>query len=217
MVKLNKTLPAFPARQRGVAFITAMLIMVITTIIGVSISERMQITTRRTANIIHNDLAYQYNLGGESWAKLILLRDLEDDSKHGYIDSYREGWSTQLPVTRFDEGTITGQITDLQARFNLNNLLLDKVSSTKTPPDSPSIQYFRRLLVNLELDPDLVYAILDWLDADSNITYPAGSEDEEYLHKNYPYLAANQLMVDVSELRVINGFSAAITAKLIPH
>ncbi|MGD9388892.1 MAG: type II secretion system protein GspK, partial [Thioalkalispiraceae bacterium] len=44
-----------------------------------------------------------------------------------------------------------------------------------------------------------------------------GSEDEEYLHKNYPYLAANQLMVDVSELRVINGFSAAITAKLISH
>lgn len=217
MYKIKNTSPEFSGKQKGVAFITAMLIMVITTMIGISISERMQITIRRTSNILYHDLAYQYNLGGESWAALILLRDLNDDSKHGYLDSYREGWSTQLPLTTFDEGTITGQIFDLQARFNLNNLLLDPKTISKSPLDNPSIQYFKRLLTTLELDPDLVYAVLDWLDADNKITFPGGSEDEEYIHKQPSYLPANQLMVDPSELRMVNGFSAEITGKLLPY
>lgn len=217
MYKIKNTLPEFSRKQKGVAFITAMLIMVITTIIGISISERMQITIRRTSNILYHDLAYQYNLGGESWAALILLRDLDDDSKNGYLDSYREGWSAQLPLTTFNEGTITGRIFDLQARFNLNNLLLDPRTISKSPLDNPSIQYFKRLLTTLELDPDLVYAVLDWLDADNKITYPGGGEDEEYIHKQPSYLPANQLMVDPSELRMVNGFSAEITGKLLPH
>ena len=217
MYKLKNTLPEFSSKQKGVAFITAMLIMVITTIIGISISERMQITIRRTSNILYHDLAYQYNLGGESWASLILLRDLNNDSKHGYLDSYREGWSTQLPITTFDEGTITGQIFDLQARFNLNNLLLDSKRLSKAPLNNPSIQYFKRLLISLELDPELAYAVLDWLDADNKITFPGGGEDEEYIHKQPPYLPANQLMVDPSELRMVNGFTAEITGKLLPY
>ena len=204
-------------KQKGVAFITAMLIMVITTIVGISISERMQITIKRTSNILYHDLAYQYNLGGESWAALILLRDLNDDSKNGYLDSYREGWSTQLPLTTFEEGTITGRIVDLQAKFNLNNLLLDTKSISKAPLDNPSIQYFKRLLVTLELDPELVYAVVDWLDENDKITYPGGGEDEEYADKQPAYLTANQLMIDPSELRMVNGFTAEITNKLLTH
>ena len=217
MYNEKNTLSKYSGKQRGVAFITAMLIMVIATIIGISISERMQISIRRTANILYHDLAYQYNLGGESWAALILLRDLNDDSKHGYLDSYREGWSSQLPITSFNEGTITGQIFDLQARFNLNNLLLDRNTISKDPLNNPSIQYFKRLLVSLELDPELVYAVVDWLDTDDKITYPGGAEDDEYTNKQPPYLAANQLMVDPSELRMVNGFTAEIMTKLLPH
>lgn len=217
MYKIKNTVSEFSGKQQGVAFITAMLIMVIATIIGISISERIQISTKRTANIIHHDLAYQYNLGGESWAALILLRDLEDDSKNGYLDSFREGWSTQLPVTAFDEGTITGQITDLQSRFNINNLLLDNNTINKAPLDNPSIQYFKRLLVILELDPDLVYGVIDWLDPDNNISYPYGAEDEEYRDNQPSYLTANQLMLDKSELALIKGFTPEIVNKLLPY
>ena len=217
MYNYNKTLSKYSSKQKGVAFITAMLIMVITTIIGISISERMQISIRRTANVLNHDLAYQYNLGGESWATLILLRDLNDDSKHGYLDSYREGWSTQLPITSFNEGTITGQIFDLQARFNLNNLILDRNTISKDPLNNPSIQYFKRLLVSLELDPELVFAVIDWLDPDSKTTFPGGAEDDDYRNQQPVYLPANQLMVDANELRMVKGFTPEIMSKLLPH
>jgi general secretion pathway protein K len=204
-------------KQYGAAFITAILIMAVASIIGVAISERMQLSIRRTGNLIHHDAAYQYNLGGENWASLILLRDLDDDSRNGYIDSNLEFWATPLPETFIDGGSIVGRITDSQGKFNLNNIILDQGTDSVSSPVSPSINYFRRLLQQLEIDPDLVYTLYDWLDTNNEITYPNGAEDDTYKSFDPPYLTANRLIVDPSELRMIKGFSAEITDKLLPY
>ena len=47
-------------RQRGVAIITALLIVAIATTISISISTRLQLDVRRTGNVIAGDQAYLY-------------------------------------------------------------------------------------------------------------------------------------------------------------
>ncbi|NMP17008.1 type II secretion system minor pseudopilin GspK [Thalassotalea sp. Y01] len=51
-------------------------------------------------------------------------------------------------------------------------------------------------------------ALQDWLDEDSMIAAPGGAEDNDYASREYPYLAANSLMVSSNELRLVEHFSA---------
>ena len=59
-------------------------------------------------------------------------------------------------------------------------------------------------------------AVIDWIDADSDLTGNGGAEDAYYLGLARPYRAANQPMVQVEELYRIRGFDAATIAKLRP-
>ena len=57
--------PMLPNRERGVALITAILVVAIAAIIATSMMSRQNFDTRRTANIIHRDQAIAYALGAE--------------------------------------------------------------------------------------------------------------------------------------------------------
>ena len=127
-------------REQGVALITVMLILALATILAVSMSSRQQLDIHRSANVFNFEQAYQYVLGGESWAKQILKRDFNDNK----IDSFEDDWATVLPPLPIEGGQMSGQIEDLQARFNLNNL----VQNGK--PNKLYVERFKRLLRNIE-------------------------------------------------------------------
>jgi type II secretory pathway component PulK len=76
---------------------------------------------------------------------------------------------------------------------------------------------FRRLLELLEIDPQLAGAIIDWIDADSVVTVPGGAEDEYYMRVEPGYRTANQPLVDLTELLLVRGMTAALYARLAPH
>jgi general secretion pathway protein K len=88
-------------------------------------------------------------------------------------------------------------IRDLQSRYNLNNLLDE---DGKTNPDE--LIDFNTLLSTVSLPSNLASNIADWLDSD---TIPLGyySEDTSYLNKTPGYRAANQSIIDSSELLAI--------------
>ena len=75
---------------------------------------------------------------------------------------------------------------------------------------------FALLLRALDLPPELLPALLDWLDPDSETRFPDGAEDQHYSLLEQPYRASNGRFVDVSELRLVRGFSEEICAKLEP-
>jgi len=79
-----------------------------------------------------------------------------------------------------------------------------------------SIARFSLLLHALELDDDIVPAILDWLDADSDTRFPGGAEDDYYMGLEHPYRAANRAFSDLSELRLVRGVTDEIYARLAP-
>lgn len=197
------------ARQQGVAIITALLIVAIATTVSVSISTRLQLDVRRTGNMIAGEQAYLYSLAAESWSRRIL----EDDRKRNEIDHLGENWAIELPPIPVEGGFIRGKLTDLQSCFNLNTLMSD------SSPDNPVARTrLERLVTNLKLDPGLVQAIIDWLDADLQTTIPDGAEDAYYMNLERPYRAANGPLLSSSEMRLIRGFEdPAIYQILLPH
>lgn len=196
------------SRQRGVALITALLVVSLVTVIAVAMATRQHIDVRLTGNLVHGEQAYAYALAAESWARVILRRD-DNQSDH---DSLDEDWATALPPIAVEGGQVSGKIEDLQGRFNINNLIKQdgKVSEA-------DVAYFRRLLEILKLEPALTDALLDWIDVDIDVRFPDGAEDENYLSGSIPYRAANRPLVSTSELRLVAGFDQNTVQLLEPY
>ena len=164
-------------------------------------TTRQQLDIQRTSHLSHADQGRWYGLSAENWAKRILADDSND------IDSLHDDWATRVPVMTIEQGAVAGQISDLQGRFNLNNL----VSS-----DALSIERFERLLTLLDIDPEITPAVLDWIDEDL-VARPAGAEDSYYTNQRPSYRTANRPMADISELRLVRGITAEIYARLLPY
>jgi general secretion pathway protein K len=201
-------------RQRGVAIITALLIVAIATTISISISTRLQLDVRRTGNVIAGDQAYLYTLAAESWSKRILKQDRKDSE----IDHLGEDWAIELPPLPVEGGYIQGKLTDLQSCFNINSLL-DTGADTNTATSTKLARTrLERLLTNLEIDKANAQAIIDWIDSDLQTTIPDGAEDVYYMNLAQPYRTANTPLQSISELRLIKGFEDPLVyATVLPH
>jgi general secretion pathway protein K len=120
-------------------------------------------------------------------------------------------------VTIIEGGSISGQIIDLQGRFNLNNLYLkDRRDAQAVNRYNVQVKYFERLLAILGIKANVTQAITDWMDQDSDISFPDGAEDQTYEQKSQPYRTSNQPMSSPSELMLVEGISVEIYEKLKP-
>ncbi len=204
-----------PGAQRGVALITAMLVVALAATAAVAMVSRQQYDIRRTGNLLQGEQAYLYVLGIEGWAGQILRRDREDNR----VDHAGEEWATLLPPIPIDGGQLAGGIEELQGRFNLNDLILNN------EVDAEALARFRRLLAALELNTELAMVVTDWLDPDIDIAFPGGAEDDSYSQGENPYRTANAPFVSVSELRLLKGMSEVVNPeknetvydRLLPH
>lgn len=195
-------------RERGVALVTALLVVALATVAAVAMVGRQQLDIRRTANVLDWDQGYLYVLGVEDFAGQVLWQDRQDNK----VDDLSELWADKKGLTEFYDGAqIHGVMEDMQGRFNLNNLVQKGIPSTL------DVDRFRRLLDTLGLDPELATAVVDWLDADVDAGFPGGAEDGEYLRYEPPYRAANRLMASPTELRLVAGFKKEDYEKLAPY
>ncbi len=198
--------------QKGVALITALLIVALATIISVNIATRLQLDVRRTSNMLSSEQAVQYVSAAENLLSLALYEDRKDNDTDYYGDpdehSDRESWA-DLYEFPFENAMIRSQAVDLQACFNLNSLI------TKGTVNTIAQDRFKRLVANvsnkarLSLNGDLSQAIIDWIDDDNGqakTTIPDGAEDGYYMNLATPYRTANTPLQSVSELRLIKGF-----------
>ncbi|MBF0625654.1 MAG: type II secretion system minor pseudopilin GspK [Magnetococcales bacterium] len=195
------------ASQRGAALITALLIVALATVTLVSMTSAERLSIRRLENSLNRSRAQEIVLGGELWARTVL----GGDGARGTIDHLGEEWAAPIsPIAVDGGGTVAGRVEDLQARFNLNNL----APEGRTSPFE--LERFQRLLALLELKPDLAYAIIDWIDTDSEWSGPGGAETLDYQNLDPPYRPPNRFMTSVSELRMVKGVDDAIYGRLAP-
>lgn len=193
------------SHQRGLALITAMLVVAIAATTAAYLSFDQQIWLRQSQNLTDRAQAEVVRAGAQEWAITLLAKDVKDSKS----DDLTEDWAKPLPPLAVEGGQVTGRIHDAQAKFNLNNLVRGNA------PSPPDIGAFKQLLQSLSIDPNLSDAVIDWIDTDSNAS-PAGAEDIDYLQMKTPYRAANLPMQSVEELRLVRGFSREIVEKLRP-
>jgi general secretion pathway protein K len=191
--------------QRGLALITAMLVVAVAATTAAYLGLDQQIWLRQSENLTDRAQAEVVRAGAMEWVITILAKDANESSS----DDLTEDWARKLPPLPVEGGLVTGQIIDAQGKFNLNNLVRNN------QPSPPDIGTFQQLLKSLLLDPNLTDSVIDWIDTDSN-TRPAGAEDIDYLQMKIPYRAANQALQSVEELRLIRGFTPEIVEKLLP-
>lgn len=189
-------------RQRGVALITALLIMFMAVAIASHLAQQLNMSMRRSGNIINSNQAYLYALGAETLA----IIGLNEDIKANKIDSYDDFWAMEYDPFPVEDGAgyIYVKVKDLQGRFNINNLI-----NKDGKLDPVSIERFRRLLVLFGIDPEVSNAVIDWMDKDHNAQGQYGAEDDYYLGLEQPYRCANRPLTSVSELRLVRGLDTA--------
>jgi general secretion pathway protein K len=196
-----------PGRQRGVALITAVLMVALATMLAVDVGFRGFLDQRRSSTLFALDQGYQIALGAEAWAADFLRKDMQDSK----TDHLGETWARPLPPLPIDGGTVEGRLEDLQGRFNLNNLV--HADGTTNPE---AVKQLERILAMLEIESSWATAVADWIDQDTQPGFPDGAEDTVYTGQAPPHLAANMPVTRVSELMVLPGFGAERFARLKP-
>ncbi|MGH8193846.1 MAG: type II secretion system minor pseudopilin GspK [Woeseiaceae bacterium] len=197
-----------PARDRGVALITAILISALASLVATDLAWDSALEVRRTMVQLQRDQALQIAMGAESWVISILHQDSADSQ----TDHLGEIWAQELPGLPIEGGEVFGSVSDLQGRFNINNLINDEGAV-----ETASLEQFRRLLDALGLDPRFAGITADWLDGDLEAGFPDGAEDPIYTSILPPYRTANQMLTSVSELQALEGMDKETFDLLSQH
>lgn len=203
--------------QKGVAIITALLVVALGTITVVAITKRQQLDLHREQNeaIIQN--ARSFANSGERFASALLFMDHEAGLREN-TDSLDDDWAQTIPPIGIDDMLLQGCIVDMQGRFNLNNIVDAEGAVVEEQAAT-----LKRLLTELNIDVIKADAIIDWIDKDFNATIPEGAEDDYYTGLTPAYRTTNGPMSAVSELQLVKGFSPSVEEEkedyelLLPH
>ena len=205
------------SRQTGIALLAALVLVMAVVIIMGNIFYRHQINVSQTALSLHQDQASLLALGAESWARQLL----DDDDDKNY-DGFDETWAQAIPALPVEGGLLNGCISDLQAKFNLNNFskfskpgdLATALSGSEAT--FPKIWHYLLNLQQIPLIPGRLSAIVDWVDDNSTLVDVDGAELEEYASLMPPRIVADELMAEPSELASVMGYEIFEVQKLMP-
>ncbi len=189
--------------ERGVALIVALLVVALATVLIAALLDRGELAAARTRNTLRETQAESYAKGLEDYAAHVLSQDSQQNS----IDTANDIWAVPLPPTPVPGGEISATMTDLNGRFNLNNLWPD----SSNPQQQAWFEKFKILLTALKLDPGLEQNIEDWMSSDSS------PSDAWYASQAVPYRRGQRIFSHVSELRLVKGFDGDTYAKIAPY
>lgn len=193
--------------EKGSALVVALFIFTLVVIIVTGLLERQAISVRRTMNVFDFSEALLYLEGLETWAGETVQQDL----KNNKTDHLKESWATESAPIQVEKGEMVEKLIDLQGRFNLNNLVQDgKLNHVQ-------LEIFKRLLSSLDIEPELAYPVVDWIDENQEPYFVTGAEDNDYLTLTPPYRTGDTAFGSVSELRLIKGITEEHVKKLAPH
>ncbi|WFE69026.1 type II secretion system minor pseudopilin GspK [Thiomicrospira sp. R3] len=182
-------------RQRGFALLTVLIVVALVAVIASGIQYQQRLDIQRSAYMLNQSQAITVAAGVDAWVK----KGLAFDASQNQVDHLGEVWAQPMFPMSFEGGDISGQLVDMQARFNLNNLI-----EADEQKQAQWREVLERILGQQNLAMDWVAPLIDWLDADNN-PIAGGAESDSYLLKTPPYRAANRRMVLPEEARLLVG------------
>jgi general secretion pathway protein K len=207
-----------PQKQRGVALLAALILMLAVVLILTNIFYRHQIDVSQASASLHGDQALLIAISGEGWAGELL----SDKNDNRNVDDYGEIWAQAMPLLPVEGGTLRGCISDLQGKINLNSFVTYRGSTLNNELNNFGTMGVAKAWLNLmdmlqiPASPDRVATIVDWVDSDSSVINSWGAEQPDYEGLTFPRMVANDFISDASELAAIKGYSVQEVQMLSP-
>ena len=196
--------------QRGVALLTILLLVCSITVVEGARLASQKIAIRRSGLLFdQNQLSQDINAGQQ-----LAITMIRADDKLNDTDSEQDIWAQPLPPYSLANHSISIELRDEASRFNINNLYQNGAV------DSAALAIFQRLLTQLNLEPDIAIAVLDYQDTDSDVYQDGGDESVVYSQQSSGSASKtlpNQALVSVDQLQEIRGVNAEVLAALRPY
>ncbi len=202
------------AEREGMALLTVLLLVAVMSVVAVAILDDVRFSVRRATNVEFQSQAQWYAAGVENLARGRIARLSAAGSVRTPLEPAWNGRPMRFPI---DGGVLTATVTDGQACFNLNSLVLGFGEDLTARPLGAA-QF--RALGRAVGAPDsrmraIADALTDWLDADTT-PLPLGAEDGAYAGLARPYRTGGVMLAEVSELRAVKGVDAETYRRLRP-
>jgi general secretion pathway protein K len=195
--------------EGGVALLVTLIIVTLVAVVVLDLNYLMRVEVHSAANFRDKTRAYYLAKSGVMLVGELLRRDFPE------LAELKRQLLAGMPQTLpFGEDAVTVRVVDEQGKINLNAL----VAATATAPPGQQrpgaqaagpprtwIDITQDLFQRLRLDPTIVGALVDWIDADDIPTGPGGAESNYYRTLAKPYVARNAPMETIGELRLIRG------------
>lgn len=200
-------------QQKGIALITILMILAIMVTIAATMTGRLTLSLKRTEGLAFSQKAYWYGQSAASLGGMILNQDIADSD----VISLDQIWATPDMVFPLQNGNFAGDIKDLRSCFNLNALAEQDNNDKKALP----LMQFQHLLeaigVNDYQAEIIAESTRDWIDSDDQTGGSQGAEDSYYQARAVEHLSANNYMVDLTELRAVQGVGQKVYEKVSPY
>jgi general secretion pathway protein K len=147
---------------------------------------------------------------GMQTARAMLRRDivLEKQAGRAY-DALTDIWAMPISARPIGDGAVSVSIEDERGKLNLNDLA--RTMDLKTRADT--ILRFKRLCALIQIGPEIIDAVADWVDADDT-PEKNGAERQYYESLNPPYRPANMALQTLDELHLVKGMTAEMFQRL---
>lgn len=195
--------------DKGMALIIVLMVVTTLTILVLEFIHSTRINLYISSNIADGLKAFNLAKSGVMVAAGAMLDDIQDSTD----DHLEEDWALPLPALPGGEGWVTVEIFDESSKLNLNMLV-----RKSGLPDTVRQEVFRTILTDMQLDPELINAVIDWVDEDEE-SQLGGDELSAYGYQALPdpYPVKNGPLTSLNELTLINGITDDIYNKIKPY
>lgn len=197
--------------ERGVALLLALLVLTLLVALILEFDAEARREYREAAAFRDNFKASMLTRAAVQAARAVLQQDFLRDKQAGELfDGPLDLWAIPIKNYAIGDGLLSAQIEDERGKLNLNDLAA--VAGDELQKKT-KIQRVRRLFELLQINPDLVDALVDWVDQDEN-PQPAGAESLYYQSQKPAYRAADSALSALGDLRLVKGFTPDIVERL---
>lgn len=199
--------------ERGVALILALLVLTLLTALILEFDADARREYREAAAFRDQFKVTTLTRAGVEAARAVLLQDTKIDKQAGQsFDALTDLWAMPIANYQIGDGVLTAQIEDERGKLNLNELAAQSDPNAR----AKKIVRFKRFFELMQVNPDLVDAVVDWVDADE-VPEPTGAESLYYQSLRPAYRAANAPLQTISELYLIKGMTDEIVQRLLKY
>ncbi|WP_243369903.1 type II secretion system minor pseudopilin GspK [Geotalea sp. SG265] len=191
--------------QRGFALVLTLLITALLVALSVQFIDEVYVDTSISHNYVAAQQASILAASGVEGATRLLQYSQSLQSYTTLLDP----WAQPLQFEE-EQGKLVVSISEESGKLNLNDLV-----SPDGTVKQPYYDIAVRLFKTLNLSPDLLDALVDWIDVNEE-PHPAGAESAYYNKLKPPYRAKNGKLDTFEELRLVKGFDSKVLGRLRP-